>query len=223
MTVKKKKVIPKPQLNFNLAGILLFWAGFLILIFTFLPVVIQEVRYDLYRPTTDFKIASTPEQAKQLKEEPKLTDTIITPVNFDFSLVIPKIGVNSTVFANIDSGDPAVYLPVLKKGVAHAKGSALPNQRGPVFIFAHSTDTFYNIGQYNAIFFLLGKLKVGDSAYIFHQNRQYSYLVTGKQVVDSEAIPDLVRSTPGNTLILQTCYPPGTTIKRLLVYAKLTQ
>ena len=47
------------------------------------------------------------------------------------------------------------FLPVLRKGIAHAKGTALPNEtNGNVYLFAHSTDSLLNVGRYNAVFTL---------------------------------------------------------------------
>lgn len=205
----------------KLLGLLLFLVGIGLLGFIYLPVAIQEVRYALPH-TQATEIAETPEEiAKAKSADPEFAKTTIIPVNFDFSLVIPQIGVNSTVFANIDSGNQDEYLPILKQGVAHAQGSSLPNQSGPVFIFAHSTDTFYNISRYNATFFLLNKLNGGESIFIFYEDRKYEYKVSSKAVVDAEDIPYEVNSHLENGLILQTCYPPGTTLKRLLVFAKL--
>jgi sortase A len=203
---------------------LLLIGGVGIIIFTFAPVAGQEIRYEMQQvsgkepvvadvsPETDEAVAPTAQPWEYQR-------TIIYPRSLDFSLVIPEIGVNSLVFPNIDSGNEAEYLPILKQGVAHAAGSSLPNQPGVVFLFSHSTDAFYNIGRYNAAFFLLNKLKPADEIYLFYRNRRYQYAVTEKRIVAAEEIPDLVAGLSGNQLVLQTCWPPGTTLKRLLVLA----
>ena len=100
-------------------------------------------------------------------------------------------------------------------------GSVLPNEFGPVFIFAHSTDSFYNIGAYNAEFFLLNKLLAGDEAIIFYKDKKYKYKVIDKKVVEADDISAEVKKLTGSHLVLQTCWPPGTTLKRLLVIAEL--
>lgn len=206
----------------RLLGLLLFLVGMGLLGFIYLPVVIQEVRYALPHPQA-LEVAETAQEiAKAKSGDAEFSKTTIIPVNFDFSLVIPQIGVNSVVFPGVDSGNPDEYLPILKQGVAHALGSSLPNQSGPVFIFAHSTDSFLNIARYNATFFLLGKLKGGEDIYIFYNNRKYHYKVNSVEVVEADDIPYFVNSHLQNGLILQTCYPPGTTLKRLLVHALLT-
>jgi len=202
--------------------------GFVILVLIFAPVLQQEANYQVGQLA--FKtpeIAETEEEVERLEQENKQNieyrKKIIIPKNFDFSLVIPKIGVNSQVFANIDSANEDEYLPVLKEGVAHAFGSSLPSQSGSVFIFAHSTDSFFNIGRYNATFFLLRKLEQGNEIYIFYQGKKYTYQVVEKVVVDPEEIGNELRKLEGNFLVLQTCSPPGTTLKRLLVIARLIE
>lgn len=206
------------KLSFLLLGL-----GVLILIVVFLPLLAQELRFHITPPPSPEQIIlpSSSQEAEKFNKQPEILEqkVVITPDNFEFSLVIPKIGLNTRVFPNIDSGNPDIYLPILKKGVAHALHSSLPNQSGPVFIFAHSTDNFFNLTRYNAVFFLLSKLDQGDSIYLFYNNQQYHYQVTHQQVVSPEDIPDLVSSIKDNTLILQTCYPPGTTLKRLLLFA----
>jgi len=205
-------------------GTLLVVAGLLLLVLIFTPVVIQEINYQLRSLTQpEVTVISSPDEAQKLEAatttELKFQPTVLVPKSFDFSLVIPKIGVNSLVFPDIDSSNEAEYLPVLKEGVAHAKYSSLPNQPGAVFLFSHSTDSFYNIGRYNAEFFLLRKLETGDEIYLFYQNQHYKYVVAEKKVVDPDQVSTEVNQTKGNVLILQTCHPPGTTLQRLLIFS----
>ena len=208
------KSILSPRLN-QISSLFVF-LGLIVLVITYAPVVKEETKYQLSKPnpTTDYQVAD-------LQSPPVLTEksVLITPINYDFSLIVPKIGINTAVFPNVDSGNPDQYLPILKQGTAHAKYSSLPNQSGPVFIFAHSTDNFFNISQYNAVFFLLRKLGKGDDIYVFYQNKKYHYQVTGQKIISPDEVPAEVKNTKTNTLILQTCYPPGTTINRLLLFA----
>jgi len=66
----------------------------------------------------------------------------------------------------------------------------------------------------------LGKLTDGDEIYIYYNNQKYTYKVVDKKVVDPSAVFYLGKNGRGNTLTLQTCYPPGTTLKRLVVIAE---
>ncbi len=143
----------------------------------------------------------------------------LIPVDPEFSIVIPKIGANAKVLANIDASDEKIYLEALKKGVAHAAGTAFPGEGSHIFLFAHSTDYFWNVGLYNAVFYLLYKLEKGDDIDIFYQGKRYLYQVIGKNIVNPNQVEYLTRKSNKEFLTLQTCWPPGTTLQRLLIFA----
>ncbi|KKT77938.1 MAG: hypothetical protein UW73_C0009G0037 [Microgenomates group bacterium GW2011_GWB1_44_8] len=138
-----------------------------------------------------------------------------------FSIVIPKIGATSAITANVDTGDEDQYRQALLKGVAHAKGTYFPGQGKRIYLFAHSTDFSYNISRYNAVFYLLRKIEPGDKITLFFADRKYTYQVKQKVIVPAQDTSWLATDTDEEELVLQTCYPPGTTWKRLIVSAKL--
>ncbi len=143
----------------------------------------------------------------------------LVPEDPNFSIVIPKIGANARILANVDASDEKIYLPALQKGVAQAAGTAFPGEGGHIFLFAHSTDYLWNVGSYNAIFYLLNKLEKGDEVNLFYQGQRYVYKVVGREIVDPSQVEYLTRKSNRELLTLQTCWPPGTTLKRLLVFA----
>lgn len=145
---------------------------------------------------------------------------ILQPEDPYFSIIIPKIGANSRVIPNVDPGDENVYLPILQKGVAHALGTAFPGDGGHIFLFAHSTDYFWNVTNYNAVFYLLYKLEYNDEIDLFYKNQRVTYRVLEKKVVDPSEVEYLTKKTDGEFLTLQTCWPLGTTLKRLMVFAE---
>jgi LPXTG-site transpeptidase (sortase) family protein len=208
----------------NKLGSFLIIVGFLILFFIYSPVLLKEVGYQVKKSSfDDYLLVESPDEIEEAEKRAELEfrKTVLIPKAFDFSLVIPKIGVNEEVFPNIDTQDEDEYLPVLKKGVAHGKGSSFPGRAGTAFLFAHSTDDFYNIPTYNASFFLLNKLKKGDDIFVFYQNRKYSYKVKSKKILGADEVGEYIKKLEDNELVLQTCWPPGTTLKRLLVEACL--
>ena len=144
----------------------------------------------------------------------------IQPVSTQFGIVIPKIGANAPVIANVNAADSKYYLPVLKQGVAHALGTVFPGVPGNIFLFAHSTDNFWNVERYNAIFYLLKELEEEDEIDIIYKGKRYIYRVTNKLIVDPNEVKYLTKRLNYEQLTLQTCWPPGTTLKRLLVIAK---
>jgi sortase A len=149
-------------------------------------------------------------------------EQILQPKDTSFSIVIPKIGASAKVFANIDPGNEDEFLPVLMQGVAHAKGTVFPGHQGNIYLFAHSTDNFWDVGRYNAVFYLLKDLQPGDEVIVFFQNKRHDYVITESKVVNPDDISGIVdaQKTGEEMLILQTCWPPGTTWQRLLVFAK---
>jgi sortase A len=148
-------------------------------------------------------------------------EQILTPPDTNFSILIPKIGASAKVFPNVDVSNQDIYLPILMQGVAHAAGSVFPGINGNVYLFAHSTDNFWDVGRYNAVFYLLKNLTKGDEVVIYYQNKRYNYIATGSKIVNPSDVSYLVNSQNQNKqqLILQTCWPPGTTLQRLLVFA----
>jgi sortase A len=144
---------------------------------------------------------------------------VLVPEDPNFSIVIPKIGANARIIDNVDPSNESEYLEALKKGVAHAQGTAFPGENSHIFLFAHSTDYIWNVGTYNAVFYLLYKLDKGDEVNLFYKDKRYRYKVVDKKVVDPSQVEYLTRKTNHEFLTLQTCWPPGTTLKRILVFA----
>lgn len=144
----------------------------------------------------------------------------LVPKDPNFSVVIPKLGANANVIANVNSAREDEYLSALEHGVAHAAGTALPGQDQHIYLFAHSTNTFSNVSRYNAIFYLLYKLENGDEINIFHEGIRHRYNVTGKTIVDPSEVQYLTKKTEKEFVTLQTCWPPGTVAQRMLVFAE---
>lgn len=187
----------------KIVGLVLIAGGLLLVGLIYFPIIRQEVNYRLTTVKSSFQ---------ENKE--------IIPVDKEFGLVVPKIEVNVKVFPNVNANNPKEYLPLLAQGVAHAKGSLLPGQEGNVFIFAHSTDTPLNANRYNAVFYLINKLEKDDEIFVYYQQEKHLYKVLEKKIISPKKLNDYLKTLKGKTLTLQTCYPPGTTLKRLLVVAQ---
>ena len=157
--------------------------------------------------------------ANKAKKQESTKQQIIANNN-DFALVIPKIGVNMRILPNIDPFDAKTYQKALSQGVAHAVGTSTPSQGKNTVLFAHSTDNFYNANRYNAVFYLLSKLLVGDSIFIVEDGRIYEYAVVSNSVVDAGEMGYMEQNME-NVVTLITCWPPGTTLKRRVVIGKM--
>ncbi|MBI5613782.1 sortase [Candidatus Gottesmanbacteria bacterium] len=143
----------------------------------------------------------------------------IEPINIDFSVIVPKVGINAAVASNVDPKSEASYLPALAKGVAHASASFLPDQDGTVYLFSHSTNYDWFVKDLNAVFYHLKSLDTGDLIVVVYKNVRYTYRLREKKVVAPNEISYLIPQHGTKTLILQTCWPPGSTAERLLIFA----
>lgn len=145
----------------------------------------------------------------------------LVPVDKSFGILIPKIQANSKIIKNVDPFNSSIYQKALSQGVAHAKTSALPGSNGNIFLFSHSSADFLTASRYNSIFYLLNKLVIGDEIKIYYEDKEYIYHVTSKRVADPTDTSFIYSKAPKETLTLMTCWPPGTSIKRLVVQATL--
>lgn len=145
---------------------------------------------------------------------------VLVPEDPEFSVVIPKIGANARVVKNVNPASEEEYLDALNDGIAHARGTAFPGEGSHVFLFAHSTDYIWNIGSYNAVFYLLYKLEDNDEINLFYEGQRYTYAVEEKVIIEPTDVQYLTRKTDYELLTLQTCWPPGTTLKRLIISAR---
>lgn len=131
-------------------------------------------------------------------------------------LVVPKIGVRAPIVWNSSFQDKEMK-ESLKKGVAHYYKTALPNAfEGNVFITGHSSDYWWNKGNFKTVFALLDKLVKGDQAFVKHEGKIYVYEVARFFTVSPKEV-DVTNTTIEPTLSLMTCTPVGTAINRLIV------
>lgn len=236
MSIRKKLSTPEflKILTLRTIGNFLVLLSLFMIVKTFYQPVVEEVRYTLDRFNQKKYVVAGGDEEEKIKrdygsdvEKGSLSRVlrdkkieIMTPKDPEFSIVIPKIAANANIIANVDVADQKVYLEALKGGVAHAAGSSFPGEGGHIFLFAHSTDYFWNVGNYNAVFYLLTKLEVGDEVNLFYRGQRYVYKIEDKAIVDPSEVDYLTRKSDVEFLTLQTCWPAGTTLKRLLVFAR---
>lgn len=234
-TLYKKPTVSRaanPRIPWLKIGInTLIFGGILYMLISFYPVISVQAQYYWTQWTSNSNAYQT-----EVPEEPSRSFGDITddppalsagpalpyePVNTDFSVVIPKINVNTPVVADVNPGDKAAYLNALNFGAAHALGTVKPGEVGNSYIFAHSTADIFNIERYAAVFTLLNKLEPGDRITTFHSGKRYDYKVTRKYIVDFNDVHPLTATYDKPVLTLQTCDPPGTEFQRLIITADL--
>lgn len=205
----------------TIGNFLVLTSLFLIVKTFYLPVQ-EEVHYlvDKFTGKT-YVVSEKPIPKGKLAELLKNQNVeFLVPKDPEFSIVIPKIAANANVIPNVNPANEREYLKALKQGVAHTLGTSYPGDGGHIFLFAHSTDYFWNVGTYNAVFYLLYKLQVGDEVDMFYKGKRYLYKVESTKIVNPSEVQYLTRKTDYELLTMQTCWPPGTTLKRLLVFAR---
>lgn len=193
---------PKTVYILRAFGLTCLFSGILIFLLTVLPIVKEEVVYTVRH--------TLPQNNK------------IKPIDRAFGIVIPKLGANAHVIPNVDPYNSAIYQQALARGVAHAKGTATPDKPGNVFLFSHSSVDFYLATRYNAVFYLLNKLEVGDTVVVYYNFNRYTYTVESKHIVAADATLYLTKQTPEKMLTLMTCWPPGTSLNRMIITARLS-
>ncbi len=210
------KVLTVRTLGYGLLILALIWLGF-----SFGPMISSEAAYRLHR---EVGINSNKDQGKgsfgRLLGN-QVQDTSPIPVFPSFGIVIEKIGANSKVVADVSAENETEYAEALKNGVAHAKGTVYPGQVGNSYLFAHSTLNAWDVPRYNAVFFLLRELNPGDRIIAYYQGKRFDYKVVEKKIVEANDVDFLTTNYNEPVLTLQTCWPPGTSWKRLIIIAKM--
>jgi sortase A len=204
---------------FKILGYLCLYFSVVSLLVLFFPIIRSEAGYRLekYLP---FLVQEKKEGPKRFAEIMKEEDFKAVPFEErQFKLLIPKIGLEAEVIANVDPLNKAQYATELKKGLAHARGSGFPGEGKTVYIFGHSTNYEWYVKELNALFYLLKELEVGDEVKVVFGAENFSYKVGEKKIVGASETSVLSEEAGKERLVLQTCWPPGTTYKRLLVMA----
>lgn len=212
----------------------LIFCGVYILFLTYSGNIWSEIvfRWDKYRGV-EYKLEETvsvdnliqtekvasPQKELKVSSGPVIN---IQPVNIEFSIVIESINVNAPIVKDVSVLTESVYMDALKKGVAHAAFSDYPSENAAqVYLFAHSSNNFWQLGPFSTVFNHLDKLNQGDQINVFYEGRRYLYQVDSLSYTDNFKIDDTIFNQIGPVLILQTCYPPGSTQYRLIVKSSL--
>jgi LPXTG-site transpeptidase (sortase) family protein len=144
--------------------------------------------------------------------------------NFNAELDIPRLNLKiPLIFSKTENS----LLTDLQNGVVHYPGTALPGEIGTSYISGHSSNFAWAKGNYNRVFEKLNDLQKYDSISIKATDVNgkpvtFHYVVTAKDIFkpdDQRQFASIGKSTIG----LSTCWPIGTSSKRLVVFAQLSQ
>lgn len=136
-------------------------------------------------------------------------------------VIIPKINVEIPTDYSLTSLEEDIVQEGLEKGVVHYPITSKPGEQGNAAFFGHSSNNLFNPGEYKFAFVLLNKLEDGDMFYLTRDGVVYAYRVFQKEIVapSDTWVLDPVEGKAA-TAVLITCDPPGTTLKRLVVWGE---
>ncbi len=163
-----------------------------------------------------------------MNENTRKTSFSVTP--YENRIIIPRINknvplVDVSVEAHADFDTMhEVFMEELKKGVVRYPGTAEPGQIGNAFIFGHSSNYPWIQSEYNDVFALLDQLQKDDEIIVYYQQKKYTYRVTDRVVVKPGDVKALEGRDPTKKeLSLMTCWPIGTTLERMILFAELQE
>jgi sortase A len=142
-------------------------------------------------------------------------------VGEDPKLIIPKINVEVPVVYDVQTIEEDDVQAGLERGVVHYVTTSNPGEKGNGAIFGHSSNNILNKGKYKFAFVLLNRLENDDTFYIEKDGKRFVYKVYDRKIVSPEEV-SVLSDVPGkdSTMALITCDPPGTAIKRLVVWGE---
>ena len=137
------------------------------------------------------------------------------------TLEVPKISISvPIIFANSANKDSLAKN--LDAGVVYYPGSVYPGQTGQIIILGHSAPPGWPKIKHDWVFTDLDQLAVGDSILIDLNNKQYTYIVKQKNIIERGAeVPSDSSVASNNVLTLVSCWPPGKDYQRIAVQAEL--
>lgn len=141
----------------------------------------------------------------------------------DPKLIIPKINVEVPVDYSVNTLSENQIQDSLRDGATHYAlpgANATPGQNGNTVILGHSSNDIFNQGAYKFVFVLLDRLQPGDVFYLNYNGTRYVYKVTSTKVIDPADVQALEIGSDKPYATLITCTPPGTALKRLLIFGE---
>ncbi len=183
--------------------------------------------------TSEQTVAST-ELASNEAAYKAAQQTQTTATNLD-----PNTNINQDIPGKLEIPSQNISVPLtwtkdvknfdadLKKGVVHYPGTAMPGQQGTSYISGHSSGYLWDKSPYKQVFSRLGSITDGTSFTITVTQKdgklvKYHYVVAGRGEYAANDQTQFA-NTADSVVALSTCWPVGTTARRLVLFGKLTQ
>ncbi|OGE84107.1 MAG: hypothetical protein A2846_01675 [Candidatus Doudnabacteria bacterium RIFCSPHIGHO2_01_FULL_49_9] len=200
----------------------------LLLLILAAAVVWVALNFDYLRKNVAYELSGPPETQNPTSTQPEIpANPNPPPSNHPLpqgDLTVTSLGISVPVLY-AERVDENHFQALLINGVVHYPGTAEIGQIGNPYIFGHSSDNAWSKGKYKTIFAVLPKIKIGAEIFISDRaGQQYTYKVIDARVVNKNDISVLSQDTGGRKILtLQTSYPVGTSLKRYVVVAELTE
>lgn len=173
-------------------------------------------------------VKTSPKTGTQKTTNQAVNDIGINGLDIDENtpgvLNIPSINVTVPV---IFSKSTKNFTKDLQNGVVHYPGTALPGYIGTSYISGHSSNYKWAKGNYNQIFATLNDMPDNTSFSITVTDKNgrkatMHYVVTKRQEYKPTDQAQFANSDK-SVVALSTCWPVGSTAKRLVVFGEMTQ
>ncbi len=144
----------------------------------------------------------------------------LTKVSSENKLIIPKLNVDVPLNFGYDASEA---MSAMNHGVVHYRingASAYPGEIGNFVVLGHSAGDVYSANQYKFIFSGLERLEEGDIIYVHYNSMRYTYKMVGREIILPTEVEKLTEPKEVPTLLMVTCWPLGTSQKRLVIHAE---
>lgn len=180
--------------------------GFLFLGANYNEIAVAQVKqYISPGDAINTPVIINPEESNNVSKEPRI--------------IIPKINLDVPVVYDEPSYEEGKIQAALERGTVHYGNTPLPGEIGNSVILGHSSNNYFNSGEYKFAFVLLFRMEENDTFILNYEGTRYVYRVFSKRIVEPDDFSVIAPSNkPIVTLI--TCTPPGTSWKRLIVQAE---
>jgi sortase A len=202
---------------FKIIKLFIFFGIIFSVVFTCFNWPALKARF-FYNENEDFIFEEEKKNNTGFNEENKKAEKVPE----DSRLIIKKINVSVPIIS-ISSRLDKILQEGLKKGVVVFPQTALPGEKGNCVIVGHSSNFSWRKGDYDMIFILLDKLKIGDEIEIFWEGEKIKYVIFENPQIVKANQTEILASVEEPILTLMTCWPIGTDYKRLIVKGKLVK
>ncbi len=183
---------------------------------TVISEAMENAAFGSTNPAVAAVSASDVDYTKASNWFPKVSPKKLEYTFTSYQVSIPKLKIENAL-SIVGSED-------LSKSLIHWSGSAMPGEYGSTIIFGHSTIPWlYNPKDYKTIFSKLPDLVRGDDIFLTVNNATYKYKVEDMRIVSPEDVSVLEQKYDDSYVVLITCVPPGTYLKRLIVRGRLAK